>query len=343
MPDGNDDFINTLFAKASADPRRIVLSEGTSSRVQEAAARAVRRGLARITLLGPEREIRQGLTRFCPGEHEISIVDPRKSIHIDRYTDKYLRIRKHKAPNRSTARSIVAGELGHAAMMVRTGDADGTIGGATNTTADTIRAFLQIIGLEPGCDLVSAFIFMLPPSDSVLPNAVLFADCALIVEPDERQLATIAESTAKSAQAFLDIEPRIALLSFSTAGSGSHPKADVVRAAVETAHERLPTMVIPHEMQFDAAVDHAIQKRKLPSGKFFGTPNVFIFPGLEAANIGYKIAERIGGMKAIGTVLQGLAKPANDLSRGCSADDILALIAVTCVQAQAKSASTDQD
>jgi len=338
-----NDFINSLFAKASASPQRIVLSEGTSSRVQKAAASATKLGLAKITLLGPKQEIRRGLSRFVPQQRGISVLDPRESRNLDQYAEEFLRVRKHKAPDQSAARTIVSGELGHAAMMVRMGDADGTIGGATNTTADTIRSFLQIIGLEPGCDLVSAFMFMLSPPESALGN-VLFADCALIVDPNERQLAAIAESTAKSAQAFLGMEPRVALLSFSTAGSGTHPKADAVRTAVKMAHERLPSMIIPYEMQFDAAVDQAIQKRKLPSGqKSFGTPNVFIFPSLNAANIGYKIAERIGGMKAIGTVLQGLAKPANDLSRGCSSDDILAMIAVTCVQAQAMSAHVDSE
>ncbi len=337
-------FLDNLKYRAAIEPRHVVLSEGTSVRVQEAAAEASRSALARLTLLGPEREIRQGLSKFDCDQQDISVLDPRRSGKLDQYFEEYMRIRGHKAPDVQTARSIVTNVLGHAAMMVRMGDADGTIGGATNTTADTIRTFLQIVGREPGCSLVSAFFIMVSEeARPVLGEAVLFADCALVVEPDAEQLAIIAESTGKSARALLGVEPKVAFLSFSTAGSGSHARADRVREAVSIARRRQPEMIIPYELQFDAAVDEIIQKRKLPAGETCGIPNVFIFPGLEAANIGYKIAERAGRMKAVGTVLQGLAKPANDLSRGCAASDILDMIAVTCLQAQAtaKAASVE--
>lgn len=329
-------FLDALKVRAAMDPRHVVLSEGISARVQEAAAEASRTSLARLTLLGPEEEIRQGLSRFNCGEQEISVLDPRQSGKLDQYAEEYSRVRGHKAPDEQTVRKIVTNVLGHAAMMVRMGEADGTIGGATNTTADTIRTFLQIIGRQPECDLVSAFFIMVSEqAGAALGEAVLFADCALVVEPDAGQLATIAESTARSARALLGVEPKVALLSFSTAGSGSHPRADRVREAISIARRRQPETIIPYELQFDAAVDEVIQQRKLPAGEACGIPNVFIFPGLESANIGYKIAERTGRMKAVGTVLQGLAKPANDLSRGCAASDILELIAVTSLQAQA--------
>ena len=218
-------------------------------------------------------------------------------------------------------------------MMVRQGDADGTIAGAVATTADTIRAALRIIGRAPGTKLVSSFFLMFPAEGpGPFADRVLFADCALVVEPDAFELADIALNSARSALAFLDEAPRVAMLSFSTAGSAAHPRAETVRKAADIARRSWPELEIEGEIQFDAAIDAAIRARKAPHSRLRNTPNVFVFPGLDSANIGYKIAQRVGGMAAVGPVLQGLAKPANDLSRGCTAEDILSLIAVTSVQ-----------
>ena len=222
-----------------------------------------------------------------------------------------------------------------AAMRVRLGQADGTLGGAVATTADTVRAALQIIGRAPGAGIVSSFFLMLSCGPAApIRGGMIFADCGLVVEPDAEGLASIALSAADSCRRLLAEEPRVAMLSFSTAGSADHPSLLKIREALALVRAAAPGLEIDGEMQFDAALDDAIRSKKAPNSALTGRPNVFVFPDLASGNIGYKIAQRLGGLTAIGPILQGLAKPANDLSRGCSVEDIIAAAAITQMQAE---------
>ena len=325
-------ILDRIFGEAKRSPGHVVLAEGGDGRVQAAAAEAVRRGIADITLLcGPDSagELRSRFGR----ESGISVVVPDEGA-VEEFAETYETLRRHKGVDREAALKAMGDPLGYAAMMVRSGLADGTIAGAVATTADTIRAALSIIGRTPDTRIVSSFFLMVPGSPQPFPRTVIFADCALVVDPGPQDLADIAVQSAGSARRLLGEEPRVAMLSFSTKGSSGHEQADLVAEAVGTARRAEPDLIIEGEIQFDAAIDPEIRNRKAPDSILDGLPNVFIFPNLASANIGYKIAERVGGMTAVGPVLQGLRSPANDLSRGCSAADIVNLIAITSVQAR---------
>lgn len=325
--------IEKLMQVATCSPRRIVLAEGEDERVVEAAILAEKHQIAEIILLGDENNVSSMLDERGANS-KIKVINPIKHPRLESYIKKYIQIRGHRIGGVDEAKSTILHPLGFAAMMVRMGDADGTIAGAVATSADTIKAAIRIIGKAETAKLVSSFFLMYPKGDDgPFKEHVIFADCALVVEPKEHELADIAINSSYSAKAFLDEEPKVAMLSFSTLGSATHPRAETVRKAVGIVKKNCPELEIEGEIQFDAAIDAHIRKRKAPNSQLSGTPNVFIFPGLDAANIGYKIAQRIGGLTAVGPVLQGLAKPANDLSRGCTASDILSLIAVTSIQA----------
>jgi phosphate acetyltransferase len=328
--------LDDIIAAARGDPKHIVLAEGEDPRIISAAVRAVGEGIANLTLIGNHERIRDGL-RAADGDPErFSIVEPEKSSGLERYASAYLDLRHHKCGNMEEATRAILDPLGFAAMMVRLGDADGTIAGAVATTAATVRAALQIIGRSPRSRIVSSFfLMMLCETHHARKGAFIFADCGLVVEPDADELADIAIASASSYRALLGAEPKIAMLSFSTNGSASHHRVSKVVEAVELARKAAPDLVIDGELQFDAAFVEAVGAIKAPGSMLKGNANVLVFPNLEAANIGYKIAQRIGGARAIGPVLQGLAKPANDLSRGCTADDVYHMIAVTCAQVRA--------
>ena len=334
------DLLDKIKSIAAGDSAHIVLSEGEDVRVVEAGLRAALDGIARISMVADSKRFAE-LADNRPGRELIEIHDPSTSPHHQTYADAFLALRRHKGVTAEAARAAVASNLVYAAMMVRQGDADGTIGGAVATTADTVRAALQIIGRAPETKIVSSFFLMILPHPR--PQAVAFADCALVILPDAEELASIAVSSARSYAALTGEVPRVALLSFSTMGSAEHESIDRVRKAASIAKSIDPDLLIEGEIQFDAAIDHDVRIKKAPDSVLADDANVFIFPNLNAGNIGYKIAQRAGGATAIGPILQGLARPANDLSRGCSADDVYQMIAVTAAQCAAQRCQNEPD
>lgn len=326
--------LDIIVNAARANPRRIVMAEGEDARIVRGAVRASRDGLARITLLGRKDVVLRMLAEQEANPADFGIEDPAASPKLDGYAAVFHQLRKGKGVDEAAARRAMCDPLGYAAMMVRLDDADGTIGGAVATTADTVRTALQIIGPAPGAALVSSFfLMMLCEPHHTKKGAFAFADCGLVVEPDAAQLAGIAVSTAHSLATLTGEIPKVAMLSFSTNGSAVHQRVDKVVRATELARAADPSLAIDGELQFDAAFVEAINASKALGSVTRGEANVLVFPNLDAANIGYKIAQRIGGAKAIGPILQGLNKPANDLSRGCSAEDVYDMIAVTSVMA----------
>lgn len=317
----NVSLINDIAEVSRKASPHIVLSEGDDPRIIEAARKAATDGLARITLLGTTAEASDG----------VAVINPATSDKFDAYADAFFDLRKHKAISVEAAKAAIENPLGFAAMMVRQGDADGTIGGAVFTTTEVVRTALQILGRAPGVDTVSSYFLMLLDGE----RPVVFADCGLVLQPTAEELASIAIASSKSLTTMTGLEPKVAMLSFSTKGSvppGAHESLGRIATAVELVNERAPDLQIDGELQFDAAIVPGIAERKAPGSPVAGQANVFVFPSLSAGNIGYKIAERIGGATALGPILQGLAKPANDLSRGCSVEDVYQMIAITGAQ-----------
>lgn len=326
--------LERILETARQAPKRIVLAEGEDDRIVEAAVRATREGIAEIVLVGDGDIIAGKLAAAGATDLRLRIEDPATSPLTSNLAAAYHELRKAKGVDAAAAREALRSPLTFAAMMAREGAADGTVGGAIATTADTVRAALQTIGRAPGVGLVSSFfLMMLCQPHHVKKGAFVFADCGLVVDPDAAGLADIACMSARSYEALAGTPAKVAMLSFSTSGSASHEKVSKVVEATRLAHAAYPDLVIDGELQFDSAFVEAVSAAKAPNSALHGGANVFVFPNLDAANIGYKIAQRIGGATAIGPILQGLAKPANDLSRGCNADDVFHMIAVTVVQA----------
>ncbi|WP_299295468.1 phosphate acetyltransferase [uncultured Tateyamaria sp.] len=334
--------LGTLQSRAAAHPAHIVLSEGHDPRIVAAAVSATSTGLAQISLVGDTATIAAELSAQSAATSDtLHIADPATSDLTDGFADAFHALRQHKGVTPEKAAELVRDPLVFAAMMVREGQADGTVGGAVATTSDTVRAALQVIGKAKDAALVSSFFLMvLPDGHPSGRDAMIFSDSGLVIDPSSEELAAIAAQSAGSYTALLGGTPKVAMLSFSTMGSARHPNVTKVSDAAKLLSEQRPDIASDGEMQFDAAFVPDVGASKAKGSDVAGHANVMIFPNLDAGNIGYKIAQRVGGCTAIGPVLQGLAKPANDLSRGCTADDVVHMIAVTALQAAANQETT---
>lgn len=326
-------FIDTIIAKASADRKRIVLPEATDRRVLEAAAEIAARNIADIVLVGDPAAITTAGAGLDLSRARI--VDPRTSPFHREFTDTYLEMRKDKGMTPEKAEETLLDPVFFGVMMVKKGQADGMVSGAAHSTADTLRPALQILKTAPGTKLVSSFFVMVvPESDFGVKGTLLFSDCGLVENPDAEQLSEIALSSAKSFQQLTGVEPSVAMLSYSTYGSAKNPLVDKVVEATRLAKAKAPTLRLDGELQADAALVPSVGRSKAPGSPVAGTANVLVFPDLNAGNIAYKLVQRLAKAEAYGPVTQGIARPVNDLSRGCSADDIVGVVAITAVQAQ---------
>lgn len=330
-------LMDQIKEKSRKSLKTVVLPESYDERMLFAAQQASEQGLAKVVILGNPEEVRAAASAKGLTLQGVEVVSPAASPRLDAYVDAFVELRKSKGMTPDEARKTLtaADNLYFAGMMVRLGDADGEVAGATSTTGNVLKAAFQTVGTAPGIKTVSSFFLMVTKTPSFGENGVLlFADCAVNPNPDAQALAEIAVATAGNCTAFLDVPARVAMLSFSTKGSASHPDADKVLKALEIARSMDASLQIDGELQADAALLPKVGEKKAPGSAVAGKANVLIFPDLDAGNIAYKLVERVAGAEAIGPVIQGLAKPINDLSRGCSVEDIVNVIAITAVQSQ---------
>ena len=329
------DLINQIIARAKADRQRIVLPEGTEERTLKAADRVIADAVADVILIGNRAEImalaeKNGLSNIG----KAVIVDPKDHEKKEEYANLLFELRKKKGMTVEKDEKTVEDPLFLACLMIKSGDADGEVAGAMNTTGNVLRAAFQIVKTAPGVSVVSGAFLMFVPNKEYGENGIMvFADCAVLPNPNAEELAQIAVSTGHTTRTIAGFEPRIAMLSFSTKGSAKHEMVDKVVEATRIAKEMDPSLQIEGELQADAAIVPSVGESKAPGSSIAGHANVLVFPSLETGNISYKLVQRLGGAEAIGPILQGIAAPVNDLSRGCSVDDIYKMIAITANQA----------
>lgn len=329
-------LIESMTARAKAQRQRIVLPEGTEPRTLTAADRIIADGIADIILIGNPDEIKNAAAGLgLANIDKATIVDPADEKVIDRYAPLFFELRKKKGISMEEARATTANPLYLGCLMVKSGDADGQVAGALNTTGNVLRAAFQVIKTQPGIEVVSgAFLMLLPEGLPYGTDGILiFADCAVVPDPTAPELAQIAVSAAQTARDIAGIDPRVAILSFSTKGSAKSERVDKVIEATRIAHEMAPDLHLDGELQADAALVPSVAASKAPASPIKGEANVIVFPSLEVGNIAYKLVQRLGRVEAVGPVLQGLAAPVNDLSRGCYPEDIYKTIIITCNQA----------
>lgn len=328
-------ILDAMYARAKSNPQRIVLPEGDEPRTLEAANIILEQGLAKLTLIGNPDTIRK-----MAAEKGYQFIDratlfaPQTEPKMAEYANLLYELRKAKGMTEEEAKKKAQDPLYLGCLMIKAGDADGELAGARGTTADTIRPAFQILKTKPGCKIVSGAFLMFTPAKHLGENGfLLFADCAVNPNPTAEELAQIAVSTAETARTIAGIEPRVAMLSFSTKGSAKHENVDKVTAALAIARELAPDLQIDGELQADAALIPSVGEKKAPGSKVAGHANVLVFPDLQAGNIGYKLVERFSGADAVGPILQGIAAPVNDLSRGCKVQDIVQMVVITANQA----------
>ncbi len=328
-------FIEKIKEKAKSNIKTIVLPEGEEIRTLKAAEIINKEKFAKVVLIGNQEKIKEILTRENINIGDIQVIEPEKSEKKEEYANALYELRKAKGMTLEDAEKLVLDPVYYGMMMVKLEEADGLVSGAVHSTADTLRPALQIIKTAPGTKIVSTFVAIDVPNCEFGENGLFFfSDCGLNQNPNSEELAQIAISTAKSFETLVEAKPKVAMLSYSTMGSAKAEEVTKVQEATKMAKEEAPELMLDGEMQLDAAIVPAIGQSKAPGSKVAGNANVLIFPELEAGNIGYKLVERLAKAEAYGPVCQGIAKPVNDLSRGCKAEDIVGVVAITAVQAQ---------
>lgn len=327
-------LIESIKENAKKELKTIVLPESEDERVLQATQKVLEEKTANVVLIGNEEQIKADAASCGASIEGATIIDPKKFDGIERYVDELVELRKAKNLSKEEATEIMTTEPRFfGCMMVKLGEADGLVAGSNSPTADVLRAAIQVIKTAPGINTVSSAFIMETADGKFGDNGlILFADCAVIPEPNAEQLADIASATAATAKSVVGLDPKVAMLSFSTKGSANHPLVDKVQYAVDLLQERNVDFEFDGELQADAAIVEAVGAKKAPDSKVAGRANVLVFPDLQSGNIGYKLVQRFAGAAAHGPVVQGLAKPVNDLSRGCSVDDIANLVAITATQ-----------